>query len=44
MVRWLNGIRPESAPKATLEALLSPGRSADDLEGAFRRLVEWWGG
>jgi hypothetical protein len=44
MVRWLNGIRSEGAPEATLGALLSPGRSADDLEIAFRRHVEWWGG
>jgi hypothetical protein len=44
MVRWLNGIHSKGAPKATQDALLSPGRSANDLESAFRRLVEWWGG
>jgi hypothetical protein len=44
MVHWLNGLRSEGKPEATLEALLSPGRSADDLESAIRRLVEWWGG
>jgi len=44
MVRWLNSIRSEGKPEATLDALLSPGRSANDLEIAFRRHVEWWGG
>jgi len=40
----LDGLRSEGKPEATLDALLSPGRSANDLEIAFRRHVEWWGG
>jgi hypothetical protein len=44
MVHWLNEIRPEGAPEASLGALLSPSRVAHDLESAFRQVVEWWGG
>jgi hypothetical protein len=44
MVRWLNSIRPEAAPAATVEGLISAEKVAAELEEMFRRGVEQWGG
>jgi hypothetical protein len=44
MVRWLNAIRPQGAPEATAESLISAQGSADGLEKLFRESVASWGG
>jgi hypothetical protein len=44
MVRWLNAIRPQGAPGATPEGLISAQESADGLEKLFRESVASWGG
>jgi hypothetical protein len=44
VARWLNGIPPEGEPQVTEEGMLSADSFADDLEAAFHRRVEWWGG
>jgi hypothetical protein len=41
MVRWLNAIRPQGAPEATAEGLISVQGSADGLDKLFRQCVAW---
>jgi hypothetical protein len=43
MVRWLNAIRPDGAPEATVEGLISAQGHADGLERLFRECVARWG-
>jgi hypothetical protein len=44
MVRWLNSVRPDGKPEATVEGLISAEKLADALEELFRQRVAWWGG
>jgi hypothetical protein len=44
MVRWLNLVRREGKPEATLERLMSPESIADKLEVSFRELLRHCGG